>query len=129
HIMNTPIREAYQYEELEDEIISMDKYISFIADTDGWLYENLSDAVNNTFNEYGNIEEPTLCNRFDGSSITDTDLNFENRIFTLLHVICLLLNNYKTSSNGNYDEGHNTRFRTAIPPQIGTGYLFNKGNG
>jgi hypothetical protein len=84
-------------EESENETITMDKYISFIADTKGWLYESLSDCINNEFNEYGAIEEPTLCKHFDGNKITATDLDFENRLFALLNDICSLLYDYKTT--------------------------------
>jgi hypothetical protein len=48
------------YDDDENEIIGMEKYISFIADTKGWLYESLSDSINNEFNEYGAMEEPTI---------------------------------------------------------------------
>lgn len=79
------------------ETITMDKYISFIADTKGWLYESLSDCINNEFNEYGAIEEPTISKRFDGSHITQTNLDFENRLFALINTLCSLLDNYKTT--------------------------------
>ncbi|MCX2680738.1 hypothetical protein OOZ15_12365 [Galbibacter sp. EGI 63066] len=80
-----------------NETIGMEKYISFVADTKGWLYERLADCINNEFNEYGTIEEPTLCKRFDGSKITATDLGFENRLFALLGDLCGLLHEYKTT--------------------------------
>jgi len=74
----------------------MQKYISFIADTKGWLYESLSDSINNEFNEYGAIEEPTITKQFDGIEITTNNLDFENRLFVLLDDLCTLLHNYKT---------------------------------
>jgi hypothetical protein len=88
------------YDESEDydqETIGMEKYISFMADGKGWLYESLSDSINNEFNEYGNVEEPAIRKRFDGSPITGNHLDFENRLFTVLDDICYLLNNYKTT--------------------------------
>ncbi len=84
-------------EDNENETITMDKYISFIADTQGWLYESLSDCINNEFNEYGEIEEPTLCKRFDGKEVMNTNLDFENRLFALLNTLCSLLYDYKTT--------------------------------
>lgn len=75
----------------------MEKYISFIADTKGWLYESLSDTINNEFNEYGAMEEPTISKRFDGSEIPTTNLDFENRLFALLDDLCTLLDDYKTT--------------------------------
>lgn len=84
-------------EDNDYETITMDKYISFIADTKGWLYESLSDCINNEFNEYGDIEEPTISKRFDTSNVTQANLDFENRLFALLEAICSLLYDYKTS--------------------------------
>lgn len=79
----------------ENETISMDKYISFFADSKGWLYESLSDSINNEFNEYRAMEEPLIDKRFTGNVITGNDLDFENRIFKLIDDLCYLLNNYK----------------------------------
>jgi hypothetical protein len=89
-----PYRESDDYEQ---ETLLMDKYISFMASGKGWLYESLSESVNNEFNEYGSIEEPTILKRMDGSPITSNNLDFENRLLTLLDDICYLLSNYKTT--------------------------------
>lgn len=78
-----------------NETIGMEKYISFIADTNGWLYESLSDSINNEFNEYGGIQEPTICKHFDGNDIAESNLAFENRLFALLDDLCTLLYDYK----------------------------------
>lgn len=94
---NAPINEDPENEEDENEIIAMEKYISFISHTKGWLYESISDNINNEFNEYGAMQEPTICKRFDGNNINNTCLDFENRIFALLNDICDLLYNYETS--------------------------------
>lgn len=80
----------------DNETIGMEKYISFVADTKGWLYESLSDSINNEFNEYGTMAEPTICKHFDGSKITATNLDFENRLFPILNDLCGLLDEYKT---------------------------------
>jgi len=80
-------------EEREEEVIRMDKYVSFVADTKGWLYESLADCINNEFNEYGEMEEPTLEKRFDGESPVAGSLNFEDRLFTLMGDLCYLLSN------------------------------------
>lgn len=76
-----------------DDILSMDKYVSFYADGKGLLFESLFDAVNTEFREYGAVEEPTICKRFDGSDITSTNLEFENRIFSLIEELIYLLDN------------------------------------
>jgi len=80
--------------EQEDEVIGMNKYISFIANANGWLYETLAESVNNEFNEYGTIEEPTIVKIFSGANITDCNLDFENRLFPLIGELCYLLNNH-----------------------------------
>ena len=91
-----PEQDPYNNDD-ENETIGMEKYISFIADTKGWLYESLSDNINNEFNEYGAMEEPTISKQFDGSEITATNLDFENRLFALLNDSCGLLYDYKTT--------------------------------
>lgn len=95
---NAPLPEEDPYnDDYETEAIGMEKYISFIADTKGWLYESLSDSINNEFNEYGKMVEPTICKVFDGSKITQGNLDFENRLFAVLDDLCTLLYNYKTT--------------------------------
>ena len=94
---NAPISEEDPYnDDDENEIIGMEKYISFIADTKGWLYESLSDTINNEFNEYGAMAEPTISKRFDGSEIPTANLDFENRLFGLLNDLSGILYEYKT---------------------------------
>lgn len=93
---NATLPEKDPYDNDENEIIGMEKYISFIADTKGWLYESLSDTVNNEFNEYGAMEEPTISKQFDGSEIPTANLDFENRLFDLLNDLSGLLYEYKT---------------------------------
>ena len=94
---NAPINEDPESEEEENEIIGMEKYISFIAHTKRWLYESIADSINNEFNEYGVMQEPTICKRFDGKDVNNTNLDFENRLFALLNDICNLLYNYETT--------------------------------
>lgn len=84
-------------DDYDNETIGMEKYISFIAHTKGWLYESLSDSINNEFNEYGKMEEPTIYKTFDGSKITQGNLDFENRLFELLDELSYLLYNYKST--------------------------------
>ncbi|MFH6965299.1 hypothetical protein ACHRVK_22240 [Flavobacterium plurextorum] len=95
---NAPIPEQDPYnDDCENEVIGMEKYISFIADTKGWLYENIKDSINNEFKEYGVMEEPTINKVFDGSKISVGNLDFENRLFELLDDLSYLLYNYKTT--------------------------------
>jgi hypothetical protein len=95
---NAPMPEQDPYnDDCENEVIGMEKYISFIADTKGWLYESVKDSINNEFNEYGVMEEPTISKVFDGSKISVGNLDFENRLFEILDDLSYLLNNYKTT--------------------------------
>ena len=95
---NAPMPEQDPYkDDYDNGTIGMEKYISFIADTKGWLYESLTDSINNEFNEYGTMEEPTICKAFDGSNIAQSNLDFENRLFVLLDDLCSLLYNYKAT--------------------------------
>jgi hypothetical protein len=94
---NAPIKNDPENEEDENETIGMEKYISFISHTKGWLYKSIADSINSEFNEYGLMEEPTIYKYFDGKDITNTSLDFENRLFTLLNDMCSLLYNYKTT--------------------------------
>lgn len=93
---NAPLSEEDPYnDDYESEVIRMEKYISFISDTKGWLYESLTESINNEFNEYGAMEEPTICKSFDGSNITNANLDFENCLFAVLDDLCTLLYDYK----------------------------------
>ena len=60
-------------------------------------FPRFSESINNEFNEYGKMEEPTICKAFDGSKITQGNLDFENRLFELLDDLSYLLYNYKTT--------------------------------
>ncbi len=84
---------SHNEDEQENEMIRMDKYISFVAATKGWLYESLSECINNEFNEYNEMEEPRIVKRFDGSSLVQDNLAFEDRLFKLIDDLCYLLNN------------------------------------
>ncbi|GEM52756.1 hypothetical protein EB1_25460 [Empedobacter brevis NBRC 14943 = ATCC 43319] len=93
---NEPIRETDPYNDLYDsETIRMEKYISFCADTEGWLYDSMKDCINNEFNECGAIDEPTIYKAIDGSRIAGNDFDFEKRLFVLLDELCSLLYEFK----------------------------------
>ena len=51
---NAPTHEEEQDEETENESIGMEKYISFISDTKGWLYESIEESINNEFKVWSN---------------------------------------------------------------------------
>lgn len=94
---NAPINEDPESETDENEAIGMEKYISFISHTRGWLYESIAESINNEFNEYGGMQEPTICKRFDTKDVINANLDFENRLFPLLDDMCSLLYNYETT--------------------------------
>jgi hypothetical protein len=77
----------------DNDCITMEKYISFVASTKGWLYNNLEQSINNDFNECQSMQEPVLKRRFDGQPQQDDTLDFECRLFPLINELCYLLNN------------------------------------
>ncbi|MXN90812.1 hypothetical protein GR160_06195 [Flavobacterium sp. Sd200] len=93
---NAPVKEETEDDAAyyDNEVISMDKYISFSADTEGWLFDTVADTVNSDFNECGEIEEPQLLKCFDGNPVTGS-LDFERRVFDLMDRLCDILYNYK----------------------------------
>ncbi|RDI11271.1 hypothetical protein [Flavobacterium sp. AG291] len=78
----------------DDECITMEKYVGFVASTDGWLYENVQQSVNGFFSESLSKQEPVLKRFFDGQPQDNDTLDFECRLFPLLNELCYLLNNY-----------------------------------
>jgi hypothetical protein len=96
---NAPTHDEEGDENTENESIGMEKYISFISDTKGWLYDSIEESINNEFNEYGAMDEPTILKPFDGNELTNNSLDFESRLFALLDDMCALLYNYKRNEN------------------------------
>ncbi|MBA5793486.1 hypothetical protein H1R17_09710 [Flavobacterium sp. xlx-214] len=88
---NAKIQEEVCEEDLEN-MIGMEKYISFYADHKGWLNEMLIQSVNSEFQECSIIEEPTISKRFDGTDISNNNLCFENKLFELLQKLSNILN-------------------------------------
>jgi hypothetical protein len=87
-------------EYLEDEIIAMERYISFYADNTGWLAGTIFESVNNQFQEYSETQEPVIIRCFDGGEMLTNDLSFETRLFDLLHDITDLIYEYRKLSDG-----------------------------
>lgn len=94
---NAPKDNKSESDESENQTIGMEKYISFISHTKGWLYESIAESINNEFNEYTEMQEPTICKSFDKKMVTKNTLDFENGLFALLNDMCSLLYNYKTT--------------------------------
>ncbi len=97
---NAPFPEQDPYEDdYENQTIGMEKYISFCAETKGWLYNSVTDCINNEFNEYGKMDEPTICKTFDGRELNQTNLDFESRLFNVLDNLSGLLYDYERQEN------------------------------
>ena len=94
---NGPLFLGNPNDDYDNETIGMEKYISFVADTKGWLYESLTDCINNEFNEYGAIEEPTICKHLNEKDIATDNLDFESRLFDLISDLGGLLYEFKTT--------------------------------
>jgi hypothetical protein len=45
------------------------------------MFQTLFETVNSEFQEYATMEEPIVIKKFDGSNITNNNLDFENRFF------------------------------------------------
>jgi hypothetical protein len=79
-------------DDYNEDCITINKYIGFCAETEGWLYHTLSECVNNEFNECRDIQEPVLTRTFDGRAQDADSLDFECRLFSLMDDLCYLLN-------------------------------------
>jgi hypothetical protein len=93
---NEDYDEDYYYDE---GTIGMFQYISFSAGTSGRLYETLAENINTEFNEYGDIEEPTVTRVFDGVQDTADNLDYEVRLFAAIDRLCRLLNEINYGNN------------------------------
>ena len=86
------IIDTEEYE--SDTIVSMDKYVSFCAEAKGLMFQTLFEAVNSDLQEYATTQEPMVIKKFDGSNITNNNLDFENRLFPLIEELIYILNNF-----------------------------------
>lgn len=72
----------------EENVVTMDKYISFFAESEGVVYDNLVSMINNEFNEYAEAQEPIIFKTFDGNSLLNESLDFNSAFGKpLLYVI------------------------------------------
>ncbi|MGQ2983145.1 hypothetical protein [Flavobacterium sp.] len=96
---DTQILHKDDEDDYNEDCITMDKYIGFCAETDGWLYNTLSECVNNEFNECRDIQQPVLTRTFDGRAQDTESLDFECRLFSLIDDLCYILNTTGDESN------------------------------
>lgn len=93
---NTPYyRYAKPYGDYEEdevpEVLTIDRFVSFYANCEGWLNDSMIESLNCEFAEYGDTEEPALTKRFDGKPIENSSLDFENRLFNLIDDLIIVL--------------------------------------
>ena len=87
-----PNSETEEYD--RDTMVSMDKYVSFCAETKGMLFQTLFETINTEFQECTEMQEPTIVKKFDGRSVTNNNLYFENRLFPLIEELIYILNSF-----------------------------------
>ncbi|UZJ63974.1 hypothetical protein OKW96_16400 [Sphingobacterium sp. KU25419] len=93
---NAPIVEHHDDDFEEDNserIIGMAKYISFCADSNGRLFEQLFESVNMEFQNCAGMEEPTISKRFDSKDNDYKNLEFESRLFPLIEELIYTVSN------------------------------------
>jgi hypothetical protein len=74
-------------------VVRAGQYISFIAENEGWLFDNMVQMVESELNECSHIEEPTITQVFDDpKAVLCEGLGFEHRILQLIHDLCTILN-------------------------------------
>ena len=96
---NATIYQNLQPNTEEDEyevgtIVSIDKYVSFCAEGEGLLFQTLFETVNSELQECTTMLEPMVIKKFNGSNITNNNLDFENRLFPLIEELIYILNNF-----------------------------------
>lgn len=94
HAKTNSITDYDDEDEETENVVTMDKYVSFCADATGSLFDNLFQSVNNELQEYGQMEEPVITKHFNGSDINQNTLEFENQIFDLITELIDLMNNF-----------------------------------
>lgn len=78
----------------EDEVASFDRYVSFVGDVDGWLYDTIERCISDELNEYGETQLPCKVQVFDDPEAEKaTGLDFEHRLFELICELTTLLTN------------------------------------
>jgi hypothetical protein len=74
-------------------VIRAEEWICFVADTRGWLYDQLEQTLNNQFQECLYVEEPRMVQTFDSPDASVETFDFEYTLFELIDDLCSLLNN------------------------------------
>lgn len=78
-----------------EEYVYIEQYVSFVAETKGELYRQVTESVNAEFQEVYSMEEPTIVQVFDRKQRCKAKgLEFERDLFYLLDNLCSILNKY-----------------------------------
>ncbi len=77
-----------------NDVLTMDKYLSFYCSFEGCLNEQINEMLNQEFGEYAEMENPVSYDVFNGKTIEKCNFDFLYRFFTLLtELLSLLFNN------------------------------------
>lgn len=77
----------------DDECITMNKYIGFVASADDWLSSEIEMLLNTEFNECSEMEEPTILKEFtDDFRAYNQNFDFEKRLFKSISNVYSLIN-------------------------------------
>jgi hypothetical protein len=76
----------------DDNMATIEQYVGFCADSDGYVHDQLLDCVDSELQEY-DLQEPITQKKFDGSEIVEKEESFEYRIFDLLASVCTIAYN------------------------------------
>jgi len=90
--INNEVAEDGEEDEEQEESIRINEYISFIAETEGSLYDSLSEIVNSEFQEKACIQKPMITTLYNQSGKQGDTLDFERQLFALILGLCTLLN-------------------------------------
>lgn len=76
----------------DDETICASEYISFVADNEGSLYDEIVQMLNDDFGNKSCTEEPVALRSYHTSQENRESIEFEKRLFPMLVDLCYLLN-------------------------------------
>lgn len=76
-------------------IVRLDQIVSFCADNQGIIFDDLFRFVNDQIADYSALEEPTIYIPIDGREIEGNDLNFEERLFALIEDLIFQLDEFR----------------------------------
>lgn len=76
-------------------IVGFDQIVSFCADNQGIIFNDLFRFVNDQIADYSELEEPTIYIPIDGREIEGNDFDFEERLFALIGDLIFQLDEFR----------------------------------